>query len=984
MLQGVSDLSIKQLLLGVNNVGSVHLSDIPSTRARNFLRGTDPTSFKQTCRALEKIKNSCTESDFKKALLFVRSSSLFDGTEIGQLFIDRCPNESNELDVKYSLSEILRYINQFADELIVLSDCAAKIIKHIDKGNYGTALDYCSNLADMKGTSVFLIRQLSYITNRYQLLELDDSEILRKIDYMKQRISLSRSSFLEGAVTQLSNLRTSYIATSKRIQDIKEDFQGKEIAKSFIQPIPSNLHEFESVLSDYFSFSLFDAFLYIAKFQSFSLQYLPSNQLDVDLFLSYKKISSIKFSPEKMYKTVDEDAGYYYFRESFLFNEQKGALRFQSIHGYYYYDAFRSNLKNLISKQLVNDYFSNVNSLEQLKYTNSDNYVVKSEKYDSTTCGMLENSTALIHLLERKQGKLDTREQELFVELMSYTRDVGEVCPKEILATISSIAQCFRLKLVVNCLITINNKTQVSEHQLRSTIQDYCIEKFGGDLNLLIQHLYDISPAVAEHLLLTCDEKFLATLFRIVDRPVDAIKVRADMLYWYGKISSEERYLDRAKMLKIDIQINKEKGTIDDSRIYVDPFKYTQWFEDQMVGKLTMAIDNLLISEHAVVNPNWKHMGVGTTGDVIELLLACYKEFCDNKSFGIASYLGRRIRHGTFEGTASTELKALYTNEEYKHLFEDKEFATKFDEWLNQYELMISELKKNALQIKSKRKPSGCFSTDIDTPQKKIVADQLIFEILRIYSKRSGVIRLPSVIIDYCWRLVELDLTATKKLLSEKKSSHGVFSYTPKFGSSSYKRQYSKFSQEVNSLTSQKFGLMASWFNKPNYASPSTDIYLLFNAVISEVKDSFRDFEPKIDQGQRSFTINGGTYYVIYDALFVLIHNAARHGKSDGKMNFFVSIPEDRTNAIRLQLFTELDSIDSVDKALSNIEEALLNTQGDADEFDNKSGMKKLKKLENEGSISELQFYSKPEENMLCFDFHFELDSRGKYDDLDS
>ncbi|NVC29603.1 hypothetical protein FCU42_20985 [Vibrio parahaemolyticus] len=984
MLQSINDLSIKHLLLGINNVGSVHLIDIPSKKARNYLRGTDPTSFKQTCRALEKIKHSCTNSEFKKSILFVRSSSIFDGTEIGQLLSDRCPNESNNLIVKYSLHEIVTYINKYAFELEDLADCAVKILESLNVGDINTALEYCSDLADMKGASVFLIRQLSYITNRYQLLELDDNEVLRKIEYMKQRISISRCPFIDGAVTQLSNLRTSHIATSKRIYEIDKLFNGIHIAKSFINPIPNDKSEFESVLSDYFSFSLFDSYLYLMKLLKFNLSFIPSTTVERSLEEAYERISSIQFNPEGMYKKVDEDVGYYFLRESFLFSEQPNALQFQIVHGYYYVNALNSKRANQIVTPIIEEYFSDISELEQLNHTTPAMYEIRSDKYNSSTCGMLENSTALVYVLGRKQGQLSPNEQDLFVELMSYTRDIGEICPKEYLASIASSAKCQRLQLVVNCLITLNHKSQLSEHQLRSVIQDYCIQQFNGDLNALVQHLYSISPAVAEHLLLTCDETFLATLFRIVDRPVDAIQVRADMLNWYGKMSGEERYLDRAKTLKIDIQINKEKGTIDDSRIYVDPFKYTQWFEDQMVGKLTMALDNVMISEHPVVNLNWKNTGVGSTDEVINLLLACYKEFCDNRSFGIASYLGRRIRHGTFEGTASTELRALSSNEEYAHLFDDKEFSSRFGEWMKRYEDMIYALKNNVLQIKSKRKPEGCFSTDIDSPAKNVVADQLIYEILRIYSKRTGVVRLPSVIIDYCWRLAEFDLVTTKKLLSERKSSHGVFSYSPKHGSSTHKRQYSKFSQEVNSLTSQKFGLMASWFNKPTYASPSTDIYLLFNAVISEVKDSFPEFEPKIDLGDKIFTINGGTYYVIYDALFVLIHNAAKHGKPDGRIHFKVSILEERINAIRIELYAELDSYEAVTKALDNIEEAQLLAKGDADDYESKSGIRKLKKLENEGSISELSFSPSEEGNMLCFEFHFELDSRGKYDDIDS
>ncbi|MGR5268666.1 hypothetical protein ACPV5R_13015 [Vibrio astriarenae] len=984
MLQSINDLSIKHLLLGINNVGSVHLIDIPSKKARNYLRGADPTSFKQTRRALEKIKHSCTNSEFKKSILFVRSSSIFDGTEIGQLLSDRCPNESNNLYVKYSLHEIVTYINKYAFELEELLECSVKILDALNAGDIKTALNYCSDLADMKGTSVFLIRQLSYITNRYQLLDLDDNDILRKIDYMKQRISLSRCPFIDGAVTQLSNLRTSYIATSKRIYDIDGLFNGVHIAKSLINPIPNDKSEFESVLSDYFSFSLFDSYLYLMKLIRFNLGFIPPISLEQNLEKAYDRISAIEFKPVDMYNKIDEDVGYYFLRESFLFSEQPNALRFQIVHGFYYMNALNSKRTNRIVAPIVEQYFADIKEIGQLNHTPTKNYEIRSDKYSSDTCGMLENSTALIYVLGRKQGQLSPSEQDLFVELMSYTREIGEICPKEFLSSIASSAKCQRLQLVVNCLITLNHKSQLSEHKLRSVIQDYCIQQFNGDLNSLVQHLYSISPAVAEHLLLTCDETFLATLFRIVDRPVDAIQVRADMLNWYGKMSGEEHYLDRAKTLKIDIQINKEKGTIDDSRIYVDPFKFTQWFEDQMVGKLTMALDNVMISEYSIVNLNWTNTGVGNTDEVINLLLACYKEFCENRSFGIASYLGRRIRHGTFEGTASTELRALSSDEEYAHLFEDKEFSSRFDEWMFRYEEMINALKNNVLQIKSKRKPEGCFSTGIDSPAKKVVADQLIFEILRIYSKRSGVARLPSLIIDYCWRLAEFDLVTTKKLLSERKSSHGVFSYSPKYGSSAHKRQYSKFSQEVNSLTNQKFGLMASWFNKPTYASPSTDIYLLFNAVISEVKDSFPEFEPKIDLGDKFFTINGGTYYVIYDALFVLIHNAARHGKPDGRIHFEVSMLEERINAIRIELYVELESFEAVKEALRNIEEAQTLPKGDADDYESKSGIRKLKKLENEGSISELSFSPSKEGNMLCFEFHFELDSRGKYDDIDS
>ncbi len=962
----------------------VQILDIHSKKARNLLRGVDPSSYKKTKVALAKIKLNCNLSDYKKSLLYIRTNIVFQNNDIGQLFNESCPKGLSDI-VDFSLYEITNQINHHTSELSAITNCAAEIYSSLKVTNLDNALNLCDEMTDLKGTSVFLIRMLSFITNRYQLLDMDDKEILRKIDKLKLKIHPSTSPIIEETVTQLSNLRTSHLAICKRINDFKTSLPNGYIAKSFINPIPRDLNEFSTTLNAFFAFSIFDAFLYLQMISKIKLHFIDNISFNKELSSAYSKLTSIEFEPDEMYEGNNEDIGYYYLRECFLFIEQTKALNFQSIHGHYYSDFANHRKPTPFAKGLIDHYFSGLHSLTQLRCSDSDLVKFDWDKYNSSSCGMLENSSAFIHIITKKQGQLDKDELLLFVKLMSFSRDIGETCHPDYLESISNSTKEKQLQLVVNCLITIKKKSKFTEYQLRTIIQEYCIEDFEGDLNKLLESLYNVSPAVSEHLLLICNEIFLITLFHLMDKPVDAIEARANMLQWYGEKTGEVRYLDRAKTLRIDIQINKVKGTIDDSRIYVDPLKFSQWFEDNMVSKLTMALDNLLISNTPTMKLNWtsRNTSVGNAEDVIDYLLACYNQFCTNRIFGIASYLGRRIRHGTFEGTAITELKALPNKEEYVHLFEDQDFKNKFYEWMNQYEIMIEGLVKDSLQIKSKRKPNGLITTEIDSTIKNNTADQLVYEILNIYSKKSGIMRLPSIIVEYCWRLAESDLVKTKKLLSEKKSSCGVFSYTPRGVNSMLKRNFSKFSQEVNSLTGQKFGLMASWFNKPSYASPSTDIYLLFNAVVSEVKGNVSHFDPDIDLGDRSFSVNGGTYYVIYDALYILIHNSARHGKSNGKMFFFVSKPEER-NAIKLELITELESSEAVVIASQQIKAALNVADDDAHIIEGKSGIKKLKKLENEGSISNVIFIPKEKEKKISFEFYFELSNRGKYDDLDS
>lgn len=984
MLENTENTSFKSMPPELAHSKVTQIHDIKSIKARNLLRGVDQSNYRLIKKALEKIKIKSNYTDYKKSLLYIRTNKLFTDSDIGQLFINSCPKILPET-VEFSLQDIVTQIRHNYVELCELTEIAIEINTRLKKCDLMNALNSCDKLIEKKGVSIFLIKTLSFITNRYQLLEIDDSEILGKIDSIKLKINLSNCPFIEEVVTQLSNLRTSHIGICKRINGYQSTSPESFISKSFINPTPRNSKEFNITLSSFFAFSLFDAFLYIQTINKINLPYIDKIDFEKNISIIYSRLSHIEFEPIEMYKSIDDSSGYCYLRECFLFTEQQRALKFLIIHGHYYSDRIKNIPQPLYTKNLIDFYFKNITNLSQLKCTKMDNVKFNWVTYEPTTCGILENSSALLYLLEKKQGIIEAHEQETFVNLMTFTRDIGEVCPPEYLETIALSANTHLLRLVAQCLITINKKNQFAEHQLRTTIQEYCIKEFNGNLISLLDNLYIISPAVTEHLLLICNETFLSTLFHLLDKPVDAMQVRADMLHWFGEKTGSKIYLDRAKTLRIDIQINKEKGTIDDSRIYVDPLKFTQWFEDNMVNKLSMALDNLIINTNTSSKFDWsnKNASIGGFSEVIDCLLGCYKEFCENRIFGIASYLGRRIRHGTFKGTAITELIALPNKDEYYHLFEDKDFKLKFQSWMNQYELMIEDLVKTSLQIKSKRKPNGLITFDIDSQIKINTANQLMYEILAIYSKRTGVIRLPSLIIDYCWRLAENDLSNTKKLLSEKKSSHGVFSYTPKINDHILKKKFSKFSQEVNSLTSKKFGLMASWFNKPNYASPSTDIYMLFNAVISEVKENVSHFNPKIDLGDRIFTINGGTYYVIYDALYILIHNAAYHGKPDGRVQFFVSKAEGRSSII-IKIITEIDVNDDFLNVQKKIETELINSDDDAHIIEGKSGIKKLKKLENEGSISDVIFIPMKEDRMICFEFHFELSKRGQYDDIDS
>lgn len=983
MLNEIGKIIFSEIINRSTNITVTKLNKIKSEKARNILRGINPSSHISIEKALEKINANCSAYDYKNAVLIIKTDPLFFDNDFGQLFNQSCPRPF-KTPAHFTIKEILNQIELNKSQLKEIISLATKIIEGLYKNDFITALNYCNQLKNQNGCSIFLLRVIAYVVNRYQLLNMENSEVLQLVDNLKSDIKMHKSQLIGEVVTQLSNLRTSHMAICKRINDLKPNLQNSYVAKFFISPIPSGREVYIETANAFFAFSLFDAFLYISTIENLNFEYIDKTSMDIDLINSFSKFSDANFKPEVMYEKIDEDTSYYYLRECFLFIEQKRALKFLSIHGYYYSYFSNQIVLPIHHRMIINNYFKNITNLSDLRTGPFNDFNIAWDYYDNRKCGMLENSSALVHLITKKEGYLNELEQSEFVRLMSFTRDIGAICHPEYLENISYNAKDELVKLVAQCLITIHKKNQYAEHDLRSTIQEYSIKSFDGDLIKLFEYLHDKSPAVMEHFIIICNETFLSTLFHLMDNPVDALKLRADMLEWFGKLKNDERYIERAKTLRVDIQINKEKGTIDDSRVYVDPLKYTQWFEDLIVSSFTMDLDNLIISntKNIKFDTSGKGVNINPGDDVVEHIFKCYREFCENKIFGIASYLGRRIRHGTFKGTAVSGLKELAKADEYQILFEDKEFKVKYEQWLFDYENMVEELVNNSLQIKSKRKPNGLITTELDTPYKHKMSRELVMEILSVYSKKIGVVQLPGIIIDYCWRMVEVDLAKVRRLLSEMKSSYGVFSFSPKCTDPSMKKLYYKFTQEINSTTGHKFRLMASWFNKPSYASPSTDIYLLFSAVVSEVKDRVTNFNPKIDVGDKSFPVNGGAYYVIYDALYVLIHNAAIHGKQSGKILFLVTHEENK-NAIKIELRTEINTKIEMLHAQRKIESALANSDDDAYVIENNSGIKKIKKLEREESIDEVGFFVLEHELLLCFEFTFKLGKRGKYHDFD-
>lgn len=945
--------------------------NIRSKKSRNRLRGliAEPKSL-QTIKALEKIYSEGGEQDFQAAIEILKESPLFKRGLIGGNFNTSLPrtidfeNISNlkpaQITGKFStngkkLSSLLRYCK--------------KILQAIGAGQFDRAFEFSKLLKENGGASIALVRYLCFIKNHCNNKELNQS-----IEKLLEEISIINARYIHNAIRELTSENTDYLNILEKIQKAERSI-GTLIARSFIDPIPRSSEIFSATLSSYYQYSLLDAYLYVHRLRPIELNNIEN--IDTLSAADDCEFGQVIIDLSKLYKPKDDSVGLHIFRETFLLNEIDELFNYRLVHQFYFNNSPSKEAgKTPYEHKLVRNYFATVQNITCIGQPNEYRNTVLSEayieEYAAEKACHFQNSTALAFLLDRKDGKIDGDEVG-FVRAMSITRDIGIIVTSQHIEQIKIDAKRDELRIVASALSHIKQRGQLREHELRAIIQEVATRSFDANLLDLLEHVYKISPAVAEHLLQIMDETFLSKLFSIIPDPNQAIQERANLLEWYGKKVNDLTFLERAKNLRIDVQINKERGTIDDSRIYVDPVKFTQWISDNLLNDFTLLFESLPQPiESQLIQIAWEKAktGISKHEQIAALILECYEEFCSNTIFGVASYLGRRIRHGTLKGTGFSEIKNMATDTQYGSLFESREFDDLFRKWLKVYENTLDNLRDHYLHVSSKTKPDGLFSKEFRTNSKRTVASHMMRDILDSYANSGSSVEVPYIVLEYCWRIVEEDLSTIRRFLMEQKAQNAVFRHPDAQPASSHHREFQVFTKTVNSLTAEKFRMISSWFNKPSIASPSADVVLLFKAVVSEIRSHFPDYCPKVSTTEDQFILDGGAYFNIYDALFILIHNAAASGKRDGHLSLNVHLDERQDGKhVAISLSSELFSQHELPQVKYAIESALAEDCEDALVTEGRSGIRKLKRMQQAGIIDNVEYRFEQSQVYASFSF---------------
>ena len=265
------------------------------------------------------------------------------------------------------------------------------------------------------------------------------------------------------------------------------------------------------------------------------------------------------------------------------------------------------------------------------------------------------------------------------------------------------------------------------------------------------------------------DETMLSQMPFLVLTSEDVYETRAQILEWHAERVRDDTSRDKAKQLRIDRKIAAIRGQINETRLNIDALRFRQWIEISKVSDFSGFIRQETLGALPQIDvTNKKALAeVRLTAHrdpvsrALVALMDCYREFCVNADFGVASYLGRRIRHGTLRGTL---LDGLPDASDYGL---SPSALVQYRQWHQAFASSIGVI-TSRLHFAGKGAPKGAMiSPEIDSKEKW---DAVLVCLHKIYEQSQadhGAGGIAFTIEQYCWYIFEVELRAVREGIAE-------------------------------------------------------------------------------------------------------------------------------------------------------------------------------------------------------------------------
>lgn len=935
------------------------LAKISSKEIKNRLRGLQNKQGGEVAKkTLNLIRKNLTLKDAGAVSDILYGSKLYSHLGIPEEF----PKQPANFDNHYSLADMnLRLevaglrARQIANHERILSFLRtfAEISQRIIDRDFVAAMDLIEEAAIDYGYSIRLLLKVSYIYTRADKNAPLQIRSKKFLDYC----GLSSRNFVARGAVDILSANYSFLFIRRNITQ-RENIRRKSnfrnnIGEWLFFPIQRTKMDLSKQLQSQrlsslidATFTLFENTLNIDYGHRFDLKYsdfIPSYELEC----AWNKLSNTSIPTNSNVWDPGEDGAFQFYRESISWLEVAKITKFRTrVDALYRDPESRKRFSDHFSQEQNRNFYLGLNSLSQLS-AQTDRTAILEEHFSVNKEGTFGRTLAFLHLISSplSSKKLNTSQ---LLSIMNSTRDIELLLDSsefDLLLEEGEVDALFRV--IILTLKSQHSGSPRAASRLRTAFESLLINDYQSNLLAFFESLARVAPQVSKYLFELCDERFLDLLHQVVPEGQSVLQVRADLLFWYAETFDEKSYSERARIMQIDDRIQRVRGTIDDTRIYADKLRFAYWIEDNFLDELLAIAREERPSNDAIsMSISRPYEDTYTPQNrMAKLLQSVFQQFCENTHFGIASYLGRRIRHGTLAGVLTSKVEEIISAAKENEFENDPQACHFLEEWLKKYKTHVDELGSDYLQVYSqKNKPKGLIKTNIWGDQKLLVSIGVLRKLFETLNEDS-INDVVNGLIQSCWQLVQHDLERIRRHFTKCRIVWGMLESSEFMTHAhSNRRSVTTFCARLNVSTDEVFKTVTSWFHQPQDMVPSAPLALLFDAVVKEVQEAFPMFTPDIHiLGQSDITLTGGTYHIVYDALYILIGNAAKHGNSSVKIfrRFDFVFGSDSQRELLVSVKSSCTSA-HLERIKIKMEEALTGDNSAANTFESGSGFKKL------------------------------------------
>lgn len=622
------------------------------------------------------------------------------------------------------------------------------------------------------------------------------------------------------------------------------------------------------------------------------------------------------------------------------------------------YDLPNEAEGNPAARQFAASFFEGVERIEDLVPPDKHVTVAIPHKFDSETAGLLSRSCAIVWVCEQNPdfSRISTEGMAL---LMGQTFEVDRLVSTALLRRAAASASNPFVKLILQTLLRAHSTATRDNFNFKDLFQRYVRENHHGDILEFMDRVRSLDKKIIHYFVNLLDETMLSQMAFLMESSEAIYETRARLLEWFSDITGNSLTRSKARELRLDRKIAAVRGAINETRLNIDSVRFRQWIEQNKLTDFSdfirQSTPNLPpitdLTDRSKSGTQFLAAHREPTKLALLALTQCYEEFCRNPDYGIASFLGRRIRHGTLRGTL---LNGLPDRGDMTEL--PASSIAQYDAWARDFSTSIDALAARLYFRGKSTHKDGLLGTDIDSEQKWQVCLVCLTRIFDQAQQDQGVLFVPLLIEQFCWLVFEIELAKVQTSIGEARTKWGTLKlrYLPNDNASI------AFEKATNIAVGDQFNTVISWFRKPPNISPVAEFAHVIQVAVQEAKDEYPAFAPAVDCiGESNLQLSGATYYVVYDALTIAVRNAAKHGPHPGTLTIEAHVKDaGAAKILDIAITCALKPDDDVSAVLGRIEEAGQAGAVDADIVEGLSGIRKLKKMELERSI--LSFAAEP------------------------